>query len=226
MGNTDLICMWISELVSLSATMFAFIYGLGKFFKKGKPLFLQSITMAMGCHSLGTVYRLCFILSHGASYSGFSPAYLGQIGFFLFFVAASYGHLDRIVDDGSRAIRPCRYVAVIASLCAAVLIVPNMLTDRLPISAKVSVVLVWIPATVSVYYNLKHAIIPDYDFGFVRAIKPYSVCAMCLGFAELLYTGAWNFNSNVFLLAASVIFAILCIVTMIVAQKGAKKWTI
>ena len=36
MGNIDLICMWIAELVPLSATLFSFIYGLRNFFKKGK----------------------------------------------------------------------------------------------------------------------------------------------------------------------------------------------
>ena len=58
MERIDLICMWIAELIPLSATMFAFIFGLYKFFKRGVPLFLQSITMAMGCHSLGTIYHL------------------------------------------------------------------------------------------------------------------------------------------------------------------------
>ena len=44
MENQNLICMWIAELVPLSATLFSFIYGIRNFFKKGKPLFLQSIT--------------------------------------------------------------------------------------------------------------------------------------------------------------------------------------
>ena len=93
--------MWIAELVPLSATLFSFIYGVSKFFKKGKPLFLQSITMAMGSHALGSIYHLCQTLTTETVLEGFSPAYLGRIGFFLFFIAASYGQMDRIVDDGS-----------------------------------------------------------------------------------------------------------------------------
>ena len=63
MESIDIICMWIAELVPLFATMFSFIYGLNKFFKKGKPLFLQSITMAMGCHALGSIYHVCQTLT-------------------------------------------------------------------------------------------------------------------------------------------------------------------
>ena len=108
MEGIDLLCMWIAELVPLSATLFSFIYGVKNFFKKGKPLFLQSITMAMGSHALGSIYHVCQTLTMKTVIEGFTPAYLGRIGFFLFFIAASYGQMDRIVDDGSKKIRPAR----------------------------------------------------------------------------------------------------------------------
>ena len=73
---TDLVCMWIAELVPLCATLFSFIYGLNKFFKKGKPLFLQSITMAMGSHALGSIYHVCQALTTETVLEGFTPAYL------------------------------------------------------------------------------------------------------------------------------------------------------
>lgn len=226
MERIDFICTCLAEIITLSATTIAFIYGIRKFFKKGTPLFLQSITMAMGCHSLGTVYRLCFMITHGVVQSGFTPAYLGRIGFFLFFVAAGYGHLDRIVDDKSPAIRRYRYIAIISSVVAAVLLVPNLMMKGLPLSTKISVVMIWIPAMISVYYNMKHIIIPDFDFGFVKAIKPYSLLAICLAFAELFCVGAWNYRSNLLLFISSVIFAVLSIAIMVVAKKGAEKWTI
>ena len=97
MEDIDLICMWIAELVPLSATLFSFIYGLNHFFKKGTPMFLQSITMAMGCHALGSIYHMCQTLTTETVMEGFTPAYLGRIGFFLFLITASYGQLDRIV---------------------------------------------------------------------------------------------------------------------------------
>lgn len=224
--DIDLICMWIAELVPLSAALFSFIYGLNKFFKKGKPLFLQSITMAMGCHALGSIYHLCQTLTTETVLEGFTPAYLGRIGFFLFLITASYGQMDRIVDDGSAKIRPTRHIALAAPVAAALLFVPNALIDDLPLATKVSVLLVWLPGVVSVYYNLKHAIIPDCDFGFIKAIKPYNILAVCLGFAELLCLTAWDYLYNVPLVLSTVVFAVLCVAMMITARKGAEKWTI
>ena len=98
--------------------------------------------------------------------------------------------------------------------------------DDLPTGTKIAVLLVWIPAAVSVYYNLKHAIIPDFDFGFIKAIKPYNVLATCLGFAELLCLTAWDYLYNAPLVISSFVFAGLCVAMMLVAKKGAEKWTI
>ena len=226
MEGIDLICMWIAELVPLCATMFSFIYGVIKFFKKGKPLFLQSITMAMGSHSLSSIYHVCQTLTTETVLEGFTPAYLGRIGFFLFFIAASYGQMDRIVDDGSKNLRPARFIALLAPLCAILLYIPNGLMEDLPLSTKIAVLLVWIPAIFSVYYNLKHAIIPNFDFGFIQAIKAYNILAVCLGFAELICLTAWDYLYNTQLVISSVIFAGLCVALMISANKGAERWKI
>ena len=226
MESVDLICMWIAELVPLCATLGSFIYGLNKFFKKGKPLFLQSITMAMGCHALGSIYHLCQTLTTEEVLEGFTPAYLGRIGFFLFLITASYGQMDRIVDDGSKKIKPSRYIALIAPVCAALLYLPNGTMEDLPIETKIAVLLVWLPAIFSVYYNLKHAIIPDCDFGFIKAIKPYNIFAVCLGFAELLCLTAWDYLYNTQLVICSIVFALFCVAMMHAAKKGAEKWTI
>ena len=218
--------MWIAELLPLSATMFSFVFGLRHFFKRGKPLFLQSITMAMGCHSLGSIYQLCLMLTNETTFEGFTPAYLGRIGFFLFFIAASYGQMDRIIDDGTPAIRPSRYIALTAPVCAALLYIPNACIVDLPAATKISLLLVWIPALVSVYFNFKHAIVPDCDFGFVKAIKPYNMLAVGLGFAELFCLTARNSLHNVLIVITSVIFSAFCVAIMIAAKKGAEKWTI
>ena len=226
MEITDLICTWIAELVPLAATLFSFIYGINKFFKKGTPMFLQSITMAMGSHALGSIYHVCQTLTTGKVIDGFTPAYLGRISFFLFFIAASYGQMDRIVDDGSKKVRPARRIALLAPLCAILLYLPNGLMEELPIATMITVLIVWIPAVFSVYFNLKHAIIPDLDFGFIKAIKPYNVLAVCLGFAELLCLTAWDYLYNTQLVITSVVFAGLCVALMLAAKKGADRWTI
>ena len=224
--NMDLICMWIAELTPLSATLFSFIYGLRNFFKKGKPLFLQSITMAMGCHALGSIYHLCQTLTNETVLEGFTPAYLGRIGFFLFFIAASYGQMDRIVDDGTPKIKPSRYIALIAPVCATLLFIPNAVMEDLPLATKISVFMVWLPGMISIYFNFKHAIIPDCDFGFIKAIKPYNFLAVCLGFAELCCLTAWDYLYSIPMAITSIIFAVICVLMILSAKKGADRWKI
>ena len=226
MEGFELICLWIAELFPLLAALFSFVYGLKFFFKKGKPLFLQSLTMAMASYALGSLYHICLTLTSDSLVEGFTPAYLGRIGFFLFLITASYGQLDRIVDDGSRKMRPARIIALIAPVCAVLLFVPNLVIEDVPAATKIAYLLVWIPATISVYFNLKHVIIPDYDFGFIKAIKAYNVSALCLSFSELLSLTAWDYYYSIPMAVISVLFGILCIITVVTARKGVKKWTI
>ena len=224
--NLETICVLIAEIVPLFATLFSLIYGLKHFFKKGKPLFLQTITLAMGSHALGSIYHLCQSLTSDILMEGFTPAYLGRIGFFLFILTASYGQMDRIVDDGSSKMKPSRYIAIIAPICAALLYIPNYMIDEVPLQTKVVYAFVWIPAVIAVYFNLKHAIIPNMDFGFIKAIKPYNILALFLCFSELICLTAWDYYEIVPLAISAVVFAVFCICTMVAAKKGVEKWTI
>ena len=182
--------------------------------------------MAMASHALGSVYHLCQTVTSESLIEGFTPAYLGRIGFFLFILTASYGQLDRIVDDGSSKMKSARLIALIAPVLAVLLYIPNALIEDVAISTKVVYALVWIPAIFSVYFNLKHAIIPDLDFGFIKAIKPYNICVLLLSFSELLCLTAWDYYYPVQMAVTTTVFGVLCVCTMISARKGVKKWTI
>lgn len=222
----DKVCVVLAEIIPLAASIGAFVYGIMHFFKKGRPLYLQSITMAMGCHSLGSIYRICQTLTGDPIMEGFTAFYLGRIGFFLFFVAASYGQMDRIVDDGSDNFKKSRLIALVAPAVAAGMYVFVFNNAQCMLSTKITHLLVWIPAVFAVYFNLKHAVIPNLDFGFIEAIKPYNILAVCLEFTELICLSAWVYMNGVLMVISSSVFGILCMATMISARKGVEKWTI
>lgn len=222
----DLVLMWVSLVIPLLTTLFCFIYGLRHFFKKGKPLFVQTLTMAMGSHALGSIYQLCMTVSTEEVLEGYTPAYLGRIGFFLFIIAANYGQLDRIVDDGSKKMWFARFFALVAPICAGLLFIPNAMISDVPIATKTIYALVWIPAVISVYFNLKHAIIPDLDFGFIKALRRYNVFALCVSFSELLCLTAWSYLEGVPMVITAVIFSVFCVLTIVAAKRGVEKWTI
>jgi hypothetical protein len=122
--------------------------------------------------------------------------------------------------------RYARILALIAPLLAVLLYIPNTFFETVPIVTKVVYAFVWLPATISVYFNLKHAIIPDLDFGFVKAIKPYNIVVLLLSFAELLCLTAWYYYDYVLMAITAIIFGALSVCTMLVARKGVEKWTI
>ena len=188
---------------------------------------MQSLTMAMASHLLGSIYHMCQVLMGGGIVEGFTPAYLGRIGFFLFLLTASYGQLDKIVDDGSPKMHSSRIIALVAPLFAIILYIQNVfLVEDVPTSTNIMYALVWIPAIFSVYFSLKHALLPDLDFGFIKAIKPYNVFVLLLSFSELLCLTAWNYTHIISMGITALIFGVLCICTMIAAKKGVEKWTI
>ena len=55
----------------------------------------------------------------------------------------------------------------------------------------------------STYFNLKHAIIPDLDFGFIKAIKPYNFFVLALSFSELFCLTAWNYFDGALLVTVA-----------------------
>ena len=134
--------------------------------------------------------------------------------------------MDRIVDDGSAKMKPSRYIALIAPICATLLYIPNCIIEDVPTQTKVVYAIVWIPAVIAVYFNLKHAIIPNMDFGFIKAIKPYNIFALLLCFSELLCLTAWDYYYPIQMAIASILFGALCICAMIAAKKGVAKWAI
>lgn len=226
MELSQIILITVAECFPLIATMAAFIYGIMNFFKRGTPMFLQALTLAMGVHALGGIYHIFQLLTARRLFEGLTPAYLGHIGFFLFLVTANVGYMDGIVDDRTPAMRKSRLLALLAPAGAALLYGFVAVLSDVPISTKIAYLMVWLPAVFSTYYNLKHALLPNLDFGFVRAIRPYNLLALCLGFVELLYLSGWCYYSLPFTALSAVAFAVLCIATVITAKKGAEKWTI
>lgn len=222
----DSVFFWCAELLRLAAAVFGFAYGARCFFKKGVPLCLQSVTMALGSYSLGSLYHICYTLTNDLPARGFTPAYLGHFGFFAFMLTATYAQMDKIVDDGSKAMRPSRVLALPAAALAMALFLPTAFWSQASVTVKLTCLAIWLFGAASIYFHVKHAIIPDLDFGFIKAIRPYNRAAACLGFAELMYLTAWNMGAPLWMLLTSALFAVLTVVMMIFAGKGVKRWTI
>ena len=228
MTTLDEVCFFVADIVPFLASLGTFIYGVKHFFKKGKAYYLQIVTMAFGCYAMGSLYYLCQSITAEEVPEGFTAAYLGRIGFFLFLFTANFGQMDGLLDDRTAAFKKFRYLALIAPVVVALLYVPCILTDML-MSTKISLVLMWLTAMCSSYYNFKHAIISDLGYGFAKAIRLYNICALILSFAELILHILWANSDDfgfVIIAAVSVIFSVMCAVTMVALKRGVEKWKI
>ena len=228
MTMLDKVCFFVADIVPFLASLGTFIYGVKNFFKKGKAYYLQIVTMAFGCYAMGSFYYLCQSITAEEVPEGFTAAYLGRIGFFLFIFTANFGQMDGLLDDRTQAFKRFRYIALIAPIAAALLYVPCVLSDMI-ISTKISLFFMWIPAMCSSYYNFKHAVISDLGYGFAKAIRPYNICALILTFTELVLHILWaNSSACGFVIIAfvSAIFSVMCAVTMVALKRGVEAWKI
>ena len=201
----------------------ALIYGVYMAITKKLPLYFQLSIATVACLLLGYIFDICYYMVHGLLEEGYMIGYLGSIGSFLFLLTASIGYMDGIIDDGAPKIKKCRYIALIAPILTAALWVPNMFAD-IPTITKVVYTILWIPAIFSSYFNLKHAIISDMGFGFVKAIRPFNIAALAFTFLQLIHLTLWNYCDWLPLMISGIVFGSSCIVMIVMADKGVKKW--
>lgn len=223
------ICMWLSDVIILISLISLILFGVKHFFKKGKAFYARLVTLAMACYAMGTLYHLCQTFTSDEVVEGFTSSYLGKMGFFLFLYTANYGQINSLLDDGHPRFKKSRYIAFVAPVVAALLFIPCLIAD-MPVYTTLSFALVWACAMLSVYYNLKHAVIDDCGFGFAKAIRPYNACAVALTFIELVQLLFWVYydieGGFIWITITSILFSIMAIVTMINLKRGIEAWTI
>lgn len=201
----------------------ALLYGIYMLISGKPPLYFRLIIAAVACHILGYLFDICEFLVSGILSGGFMIGYLGTVGCFLFLLTASWGYMDEIIDDRTASMGKYRRIALVAPIVAALLLIPNLVAD-IPVKTKIVYAVLWIPAVFCIYFHMKHAIIPDNGFGFVNAIRPFNVAALSFTFMQLLHLTLWSFCGWIPLAVSGALFGTSCVVMMIMANRGVKRW--
>ena len=212
------------EVVALLSVA-ALIYGFCKMLSRKLPLYFQLSMAAVACLLLGYIFDVCDYMIHGVHDDEYLIGYLGSIGSVLFLLTASVGYMDGIMDDRSPQMKKSRWLALIAPVLVIALLIPNMFAD-VPAATKFIYSVVWIPSAFSAYFNLKHAIIPDMGFGFVKAIRPFNLAALSFNLLQLIHLTVWNFCDWIPLLISGTAFGLSAVVMIVMADKGVKRWTL
>ena len=214
-----------SNLAIFICTAISFTYGAIRFFKKGKALYLQMIVGGLGCMMLSRAFLFITLLTNGSLPDGFHVGMLGVVGGFLFFLSANYGQMDKLLDDGARENRKYRLIPLIApcvfaGVYASLFFIPAAADNRVIYGIMMAIIMF------ASYFNLKHLIFPDVEFGIIRSIRGYNLIALLLA---LLSAGEIVLLALNIEIALIILYAVICIVSIAIVpilERGVKKWAI
>lgn len=183
------------------------------------------ITLAVGCMAFGRLYQTVRLLTGGSINNVFQLGVLGVIGSLMFLFSANYGAMDSIADDGSKKFGKYRIIPIAAPIAITALYLIFICFASLPMLTKVVGGLVALFAVQSSYYNLKHLIFPDVDFGIINCIKLYNLLALIYSFLCIAELIALSREREIATLIIGVFMGIVLLALVPALERGMKKWT-
>ncbi len=217
---------FIANCITCLGAFFGFTYGVIKFFKPKKAIYAQMITLAVGSMMLGRLYQVVRLLTGGKILDEFQLGVLGIIGSLLFFFSANFGVMDSLADDGSKQFVKYRIIPLIAPMTAAALYFIFIFAADISLFAKIMGALITIFVMPASYYNLKHLIFPDVDFGIIKCLKLYNLLALIYSLTCVSEVIAVSRNSETATLIIGIIMGVLLAAIVPTVERGMKNWTI
>ena len=214
----------IANLIVLSSSFIAFLYGTFSILIKKMPLYLKMVVLAMACMVISRGYILLQYLVKGEEPDVFHVGMLGLMGCFLFLFSANYGMIDGLVDDGSIEFLKIRVLSWIAPAVAVGAFILLCSFDNIDSKLVTYSVVMFFVALAS-RYHFKHLIFPDVEYGVVRAIRGYNAVALllCVSTTILVLSDLNGFTYVYF--GAGITMGIECIILIPLLKKEAIKWT-
>lgn len=217
----------------LTANLFAcicafvsFIYGLVIFFKPNKALYAKMIVLGIGCSAFGRLFQVVRLLTGETIMDGFQLGFLGFIGSFMFFFCANYGLMDSLIDDGCAEYKKYRIIPIAAPLVAVVLYIILFVFLKSDFLWMILGAVLTFFIIQSSYFNLKHLIFPDVDFGIAKCIKSYNLLVLIFSVLSISECAAMSMRNDPAVLIISILSGITLLLIVPMLSKGVKKWTI
>ena len=215
----------LANIIVCAGALGGFIYGAVRFFRRNKAVYAQMITLACGVTAFGRLYQIIRIISIGNVTDGFHLGILGTFGSLLFLFAANFGLMDTLCDDGSKELRKYRLIPVAAPvLVIAAYLVLFLITDQTVLVKSVAGAISFIVLLAS-YFNLKHLIIPDVDFGVIRCLRAYNLLALIYEFLCISELISMSRGNDVITLIVGILTGAVMPLITISVYSGVKKWT-
>ena len=206
--------------ILLLGAIIASAYGGYTAIRHKAPLFYTILCLAMISCLMGCVYSVLYDVLWISGDTGFHVGYLGFAGMFFFLFSSYYGAIDSLADGGEPALHTYR---ILAGGVALVHFAVSVCGVALLHKGWWLLVLI-VPMSGTLYFAVKHLLIPDVEMGIIRVLRPYNalVCVLCVGMMLFVLTGG---ISGLYT-ACSVVCAVLLIVSIKQYVKCLRKYAI
>lgn len=210
--------------LQLAASLLCVLYGVFTCLCRKQPLFFKLLLYAMASYLLGTLFTACFTLVYGNEPQGFHVGFLGYIGTYFFLLSSYYGAINSLADGGEARFRPYR----LAAAAAGPLLVLGLLIYSVGTSgpwACIPLALLSAPIGLTLYFSLKHLILPDVDLGIIRVMRPYNACVILFCLIQVC-AQLPAISGTAFRQAPAFLSSALLMTLLPMAEMGVRKWFI
>lgn len=215
----------IANIITCICAFIGFIYGIIKFFQPKKAVYAQMITFAAGCMAFGRLYQVVRILTQGDILDEFQLGILGVVGSLVFFFSANFGLMDSLADDGSKKYMKYRIIPLAAPLIVILIYVFFIALADISKLSKIIGAVIAIFAMQTTYFNVKHLIFPDVDYGVIKCLKIYNLLALVYSYLCMVETIALSHGNEIIICISGVLMGVILLVVVPTVERGIKKWT-
>lgn len=214
----------IANIIVCVCALAGFIYGGIQFFRPKKALYAQMITLSLGCITFGRLFNIVRLITGGTLSDHFQLGFLGLIGSLMFFFSANYGTVDSLVDEGSKKLKKYRLIAIAAPVVIVAMYVVLFLLSDIPTLWKILGAVLTLFAMSASYFNLKHLIFPDVEFGVVKCLRTYNLLALIYTAAIFTECVALSRDNELLTLISCCVTGIVTAAMIPTVVRGIEKW--
>ena len=149
--------------------------------------------------------------------------YYKSSGTYFFLLSSYYGAINRLADGGEARYRGYRLAAASGPILVLVLLAHSVRT--LGAGACLTYALLCLPIAPTLYFSIKHLILPDVDLGIIRVMRPYNACVIVFCMVQVLLQAPACSGLDI-RAAGSVLSSVLLMTLLPMAEMGVRKWFI
>ena len=215
----------LSNIFVCVCALFSLVFGIICFWKPRKGLYAKMAVLGIGCIVFGRLFQIVRLLTGGEILGAFQLGLFGTVGSLMFFFSSNFGIMDSLADDGAARYKKYRLIALAAPLAALAIYVIFTLCTSASLLWKIIAAVLTVFIMQTAYFNLKHLIFPDVDYGVIDSLKFYNGLVLAYSLLCSAELAAMSAGAKT---AYAIISALMGICMLLIApmlSRGVKQWT-